>query len=241
MMINAPAEAEAGPRESGLAAANERLLVRLGFDLHDGPLQQVYALAQDVRLLREQLVALVATEHREPVVGRFADLESQLAELHHDLRDLAHSLEPRSLLQQPLPDAVGRELAALNRRTSISTSLVLEGPFEALSDSQRIALLRVLQEALSNIRQHSGSLEVAVTLRDEVAEGVCMEIRDDGHGFDPASVVPAEDGQSGIGIAGMRERLRLLGGCLRIESAPGGPTIIRATLPRWIPPAEAPA
>src|ERR671910_1246376 len=133
-------------REPGLAAANERLLVRLGFDLHDGPLQQVYALAQDVRLLREQMVMLVGGEHREPVLGRFADLESQLAELHQDLRDLAHSLEPRSLLQQPLPDAVGRELAALQRRTGISTSIVLDGTFDALSDSQRIALLRVLQE-----------------------------------------------------------------------------------------------
>jgi signal transduction histidine kinase len=222
-------------REPGLAAANERLLVRLGFDLHDGPLQQVYALAQDVRLLRDQLVVLVASEHRKPVVGRFADLESQLAELHQDLRDLAHSLEPRALLQQPLPEAVARELAALTRRTGISTSIVLDGSFDALSASQRIALLRVLQEALSNIRQHSGSLDVVVTLRDEVVEGVCMEIRDDGRGFDPESVLPAEGGESGIGLVGMHERLRLLGGCLEIESAPGGPTIVRATLPRWLP------
>src|SRR5687767_4037484 len=103
-------------REPGLAAANERLLVRLGLDLHDGPLQQVYALAQDVRLLREQIVVLVGRAHREAVVGRFGDLESQLADLHQDLRDLAHSLEPRSLLQHPLPEAVQRELAALSRR-----------------------------------------------------------------------------------------------------------------------------
>jgi signal transduction histidine kinase len=112
---------EASAVEPGLAEANERLLVRLGFDLHDGPLQQVYALAQDVRLLREQIVALVASEHRDPVVGRFGDLEAQLTELHQDLRDLAHSLEPRSLLQLPLPDAIERELAALSRRTCIST------------------------------------------------------------------------------------------------------------------------
>jgi signal transduction histidine kinase len=221
--------------EPGLAAANERLLVRLGFDLHDGPLQQVYALAQDVRLLREQMVALVASEHRATLVGRFADLESQLAELHQDLRDLAHSLEPRSLLQQPLPDAVERELAAFNRRTGISTSIVVEGAFDALTASQRIALLRVLQEALSNIRHHSGSREVALILRDEPLEGVCMEIRDDGRGFDPSAVVPAEDGQSGIGLVGMRARLRLLGGSLELESAPGGPTTVRATLPRWLP------
>ena len=237
-MIEAQAEAgaiAARGLEPGLAAANERLLVRLGFDLHDGPLQQVYALAQDLRLLREQLVVLVGSEHREPVVGRFADLESQLAELHQDLRDLAHSLEPRSLLQQPLPEAVGRELVALNRRTGISTTIMVEGSFDALSASQRIALLRVLQEALSNIRQHSGSREVAVTLLDKALGGVCMEVRDDGHGFDPASVVPAFDGESGIGLVGMRERLRLLGGSLEIESAPGGPTIVRATLPRWLP------
>jgi signal transduction histidine kinase len=225
-------------REPGLAAANERLLVRLGFDLHDGPLQQVYALAQDVRLLREQMVQLVGSEHRKKLVGRFDDLDLQLAELHQDLRDLAHSLEPRSLLQQPLPQAVERELAALKRRTGISTSVLFEGAFDALTASQRIALLRVLQEALSNVRHHSGSREVAVIMRDETFKGVCMEIRDDGRGFDPARVVPAENGESGIGLVGMRERLRLLGGQLEIESAPGGPTTVRATLPRWLPLAQ---
>jgi signal transduction histidine kinase len=183
-------------------------------------------------------VMLVGSEYRETVVGRFADLESQLTELHDDLRDLEHSLEPRSLLQQPLPEAVGRELAALSRRTGISTSIVLEGSFDALTASQRIALLRVLQEALSNIRHHSGSSEVTVILREETSKGVCMEIRDDGRGFDPAAVVPAEDGESGIGLVGMRARLRLLGGRLEIESAPGGPTTVRATLPRWLPLAQ---
>ena len=221
--------------EPGLAEANERLLVRLAFDLHDGPLQQTYVLAQDVRLLRDQLVDLVGPEHRDAVVGRFADLESQLAELHQDLRDLAHSLEPRSLLRQPLPEALERELAALSRRTGISTSLELDGSFETLTASQRIALIRVLQEALSNVRHHSGGRKVAVTLRDEGFKGVCMEVRDDGRGFDPASVVPAENGESGIGLVGMRERVRLLGGRLEVESAPGGPTVVRATLPRWLP------
>ena len=218
--------------EPGLAEANERLLVRLGFDLHDGPLQQVYALAQDIRLLREQVVALVGRDLREPVIGRFADLESQLAELHQDLRDLAHSLEPRSLLQQPLPDAVERELTALSRRTGISTSLERNGSFDTLTASQRIALLRVLQEALSNVRQHSGAAEVAVSLRDD-NDGLCMEIRDDGKGFDPGAVQPDVDGQSGIGVVGMRERLRLLGGRLELESGLGGPTVVRALLPRW--------
>jgi two-component system sensor histidine kinase DegS len=225
--------AEAMQHDPSLAAANERLLVRLGFDLHDGPLQQVYVLAQDVRLLRDQMLMLVGSEHRDPVVGRFADLEGQLTELHEDLRDLAHSLEPRSLLQQTLPVAVERELSALNRRTGISTSIVVDGTFDALSASQRIALLRVLQEALSNIRQHSGARAVALTLRQDAVEGVSMEIQDDGHGFDAEGFSPDAQGRSGIGLAGMRERLRLLDGRLEIESRSGGPTIVTARLPHW--------
>lgn len=221
-----------GPAEVDLAAANERLLVRLGFDIHDGPLQQVYALAQDVRLLREQVDVLVEGEHRHRVAGRFDDLDAQLAELHQDLRDLAHSLEPRSLLQQPLPETVERELAVLGRRTGIATSFTADGSFDDLTASQRIALLRVLQEALSNVRQHSGAHEVTVTLRN-AGEGVSLEVRDDGHGFDPAGVPPPSDGDSGIGLVGMRERLRLLGGRLELDSVAGGPTAVRALLPRW--------
>jgi signal transduction histidine kinase len=222
----------AAAHEPGLAAANERLLVRLGFDIHDGPLQQVHALAQDLRLLREQVLALAGSEYREPLVGRFGDLEAQLGELHQDLRDLAHSLEPRSLLQHPLPRSVSRELKALTRRTGIATKVVRDGSFDALTASQQIALLRVLQEALSNIRQHSGATSVDVVLLEDDA-GVRMEIRDDGRGFDPDAVVPDVDGSSGIGVVGMRERLRLLGGRLELESADGGPTVVRAILPRW--------
>jgi two-component system, NarL family, sensor kinase len=66
----------------------------------------------------------------------------------------------------------------------------------------------------------------------ETDEGVSMQIRDDGHGFDPEGVVPDPDGQSGIGVVGMHERLRLLGGRLDVESGPDG-TAVRAFLPRW--------
>lgn len=215
------------------AAASERLLLRLGLDLHDGPLQQVYVLAQDVRLLRDQVCALLTGDHLAPVSGRFDDVEAQLAELHQNLRDLAHSLEPRTLLRQPLPHVVERELAAFGRRTGVAASLVLDGTFEGLSPSQRIALLRVLQEALSNIRQHSGAAAVSVALRHRDAGGATLEIVDDGRGFDPAAVEPTVDGDGGLGIAGMHERLRMLGGRLELTSARGGPTVLRATLPPW--------
>src|SRR5918999_5910698 len=212
-----------------LGDANERLLVRLGFDLHDGPLQQVYVLAQDVRLLREQVERLLDDDSRKPVLGCFADLESQLAELHRDLRDLAHALEPRALLKEPLPDAVGRELAVFERRTEVSTSLTVEGAFDELTDSQRIALLRVLQEALSNVRRHSGARSVGVSLADD-GSGTRLEIRDDGRGFDAAEPV------SGLGLVGMHERIRLLGGGLELTSESGGGTTVVTTLAHWSSP-----
>jgi signal transduction histidine kinase len=217
-----------------LAEANERLLVRLGFDLHDGPLQQVHVLAQDLRLLRAQIERLLDGESRKAVVGCFSDLESQLGDLHRDLRDLAHSLEPRALLEDSLPDAVARELAAFERRADVATALSLDGSFDALTDSQRIALLRVLQEALSNVRRHSRAKSVAVTVTDD-GSGVRLEIRDDGRGFEPD--VPAHP-ESGLGLVGMRERLRLLGGALEVASRPRGPTTLVATLPRWHAPAD---
>jgi signal transduction histidine kinase len=212
-----------------LGDANERLLVRLGFDIHDGPLQQVYVLAQDVRLLREQVERLLGDKSRKPVLGCFADLESQLAELHRDLRDLAHSLEPRALLEEPLPDAVGRELAFFQRRTEVATSLTLEGSFDGLTDSQRIAMMRVLQEALSNVRRHSGARTADVTLTDD-GSSTRLEIRDDGRGFDEPE--PA----TGLGLVGMRERMRLLGGGLELTSGSGGGTTLVAILSRWQPP-----
>ncbi len=225
-------------REPRLAAANERLLVRLGFDLHDGPLQQVYVLAQDVRVLRDHVAGALAPEYRQQALDSFADLEAQLAELSRDLRDLAHSLEPRSLLQLPLREAVERELATLEQQTGISTSLTLQGQFDALTDSQRIALLRVLHEALSNIRRHSGSGTASVDLTDNGA-GVRMEIRDDGCGFTAETAEPNGEPLDGIGLVGMRERMRLLGGRLELISRPGGPTTVIAHVPRWVPPVDA--
>ena len=218
----------------GLEAASERLLVRLGFDLHDGPLQQVYVLAQDVRVLRDHVLELLEPEQRQRALDAFADVETQLAELNRDLRDLAHSLEPRSLLQGSLSDAVARELAAHEHRTDIAVSLTLDGAFDALTDSQRIALLRVLQEALSNIRRHSGARTASVCLTDD-GEGVRMEIRDDGHGFDAVAALPPGEPENGIGLVGMRERIRLLGGRLELTSKPGGPTVVVASVPRWQP------
>lgn len=214
--------------------ALERRLVRLTFDLHDGALQDVAALVSDVRLFRAQLASVVTGEVAAIVADRIDDLEAGLLSLDGDLRELAHSMEPRSLLQRPFKEAVVDVLEAFDRRANIRFVLEVSGSFDRLTRSQRIALLRVLREALANVREHSDAETVRVEI-DGGAEATTLRVTDDGRGFSPAAA-PADERDSGrLGIAGMRERIRMLDGTFAVESAPGGPTVVYASVPRWQP------
>jgi signal transduction histidine kinase len=209
-------------RERSLVSASERRLSRLGFDLHDGALQHIAALSRDVRQLR-------------PVSGpEIASVESRLSELDRILRELAHSLEPASLLRRPLPLVVETEVAMLAERTGIDVHTRVAGDFGALTPSQKIALIRVLQEALTNIREHSNASTVAIVL---TASRSCVElhVEDDGDGFEVSRTLLHAAQRGRLGIVGSSERVRLLGGTFDISSRPGGPTRVSLTLPRWQP------
>jgi signal transduction histidine kinase len=92
----------------------------------------------------------------------------------------------------------------------------------------------VLREALANVREHSDAETVRVEI-DGGAEATTLRVTDDGRGFSPA-VEPADDRGGGrLGVAGMRGRIRLLDGTFAVESAPGGPTVVFASVPRWQP------
>jgi len=92
-----------------------------------------------------------------------------------------------------------------------------------LRDDVKICLYRLVQEALNNVAKHSGARHAWVTLRQDQRQ-IALTIRDDGKGFDP-------ERSRGLGILGMKERLRLLHGLLTIESAPGTGTSIAASVP----------
>jgi two-component system sensor kinase len=113
--------------------------------------------------------------------------------------------------------------------------LHLSGDLEALTASQAIVLLRVVQEALANVEAHSGARSASVTVTAG-AEELQAEVLDDGQGFEvePTLVAAARGGR--LGLVGMSERVRLLEGRLDVESRPGGPTRVAAVIPRWRPP-----
>jgi signal transduction histidine kinase len=219
-------------REQSLVSAGERRLVRLGFDLHDGPLQELVAFAADLRFTREQITAIIDEPERSLVRGRFDDLGAMLESLDRSLREIAHSVRSTSAVEQPLEHAIRNELTALARTTEIQTDLAVDGDLSMLTPSQRIALFRVAQESICNIRKHSGATQVSIRLRS-VASYVTLTIVDNGRGFE----VERARAKGRLGLAGIVERIQLLGGDVEVDANLGAGVRVKATLPRWSPPA----
>ncbi|HSI98400.1 MAG TPA: ATP-binding protein [Gaiellaceae bacterium] len=221
-------------RERALVAATERRLMRLGFDLHDGPIQDVLALAADVRLLQQQVYPFVLEEYREQAHGRFEDLTARLVELDRQLREIAHSLETKSVMSRPLGEILHREVDGFAERSGITASLELRGDPDSLSSGQRVTVFRAIQEALANVREHAGasSVEVRVRARRSAIE---VQITDNGMGFEIERALARAAQRGRLGLVGIAERVRMLGGTFDVESRPGGPTTLMLTLPRCEP------
>ncbi len=211
-----------------LVSASERRLTRLGCDLHDGPLQDIVALADDLRLARAQVASLLDVDHETRVAGRFDDLEARLASLDQGLRDISHAIRSTSAIERPLEDALRTEVDALNRAGAMQAQLAIDGDLVGLTASQKIVLFRVVQESLSNARRHSGATRVRVRVRSTLRY-ISVVVSDDGCGFD----VAAAKRSGRLGLTGVIERVRLLGGDIEIQSSPDRGTRVRATLPRW--------
>jgi signal transduction histidine kinase len=218
-------------RERDLVAAAERRIVRVALDLHDGPLQELVALAGDLRLARAQVASMLEGHEQRIVEGRFDDLEARLRELDRALRGIVQSARSTSVVERPLEDALRNEVDGIERAAEVAAELAVEGDLDGLTDSQKIVLFRVAQEALSNVRKHSGATEVSVRLFGAPAY-VSLTISDNGCGFELSQ---AFDQSDRFGLSGLRERVRLLGGDITILSRPGAGVTIQATLPRWKP------
>ncbi len=221
-------------RERSLVDASERRLVRLGFDLHDGPLQEAACLKGELLLFANQLDAALPDELKQRVRGRFADVDARLVELDRGLRELSQSLESTSALERPLERVLEREVGSFRRRAGIEAELRISGSTDGLTRSQKLVVFRAVQEALSNAREHSGAERVEVSVESR-REGVRVRVTDDGGGFDVSRTLIEAARRGRLGVVGISERVRLLGGTFDIDSRPGGPTSIELMLPRWEP------
>jgi signal transduction histidine kinase len=235
-VLDRAAEVErAAPSAELLANASERRMARIGFDLHDGPIQSLAALIGDARLLGSQVAEILSGDPRERLVrGRVGDLQARMVALEFELRCMCHSLESPAVPCRSFERVIDHEVVGFERQSGIRPSVELSGDFTQISDSQRIALLRVVQEALRNVCEHSDARAVDVRIR-ATASGVVALVQDDGQGFDVDATVARAVRDGRLGLIGMMERIRLLGGRCELESRPGGPSVVSVVLPRWEP------
>jgi signal transduction histidine kinase len=217
-----------GPAEPSSSEALRRRLRRLALDVHDGPMQSLVASAYSLTGLTDLLRSSgVSGDEAAAQLGSVVD---ELNRAEQSMRALITTLESEGKAQLDALDRIAvAELDHFHSICTARTELAVPSGIAPDSHSQEIAIRAVLREALTNVAKHAHAANVRVSLTaDEYT--VDLEVEDDGVGFDLGVV-----GADRIGLSSMRERVHLLGGHLKIESRPGGPTRIRASLRRWRP------
>ena len=194
-----------------LITAQEEERSRIARDLHDDAGQRLALLAIELDQLQAPALA------------------DQARALSTDLHRIAHQLHPASLDQLGLLPAARRFAADLAARHGVAIEVASDEWPDAVPRQTALVLYRVMQEALQNAVRHSGAARIEVAFR-RTKDGMWLRVSDSGRGF----VLGPRSGERGLGLAGMSERLRLVGGGLRIDTRPGGGTILEA----WLPPGQ---
>jgi two-component system sensor histidine kinase UhpB len=196
--------------------AQEEERRRLARDLHDEVNQALTAI----------LLRLEALSHAAPDVGdEVSELKKLVNQAMAELLHLARQLRPTALDDHGLVPAIESQLRRFSAQTGVQARLSTEGDADELDSDKEIVIYRVAQEALSNVAQHaSGARHVELGLSAN-GHGVALTVRDDGCGFDPNTE------HDSLGLSGMAERARLLGGELQIDSRPGGGTALTLQVP----------
>jgi two-component system sensor histidine kinase DegS len=217
-----------GPATSGdiqmrIVEAQEAERSRLAQEIHDGPAQ----------VLSNSIFQVEYIERVLPADSRLAASElSILRELLRrelgNLRAFITQLRPPLLDELGLDGAIMDTIEHVNSLTGLTIATDLAAPSTDLDDRARTVALRIVQEALQNVRKHASATNVTVsTLLD--GDFWTLEVRDDGRGFDAAAV--AARGRSNFGLQFMRERAELIGARLDIRSRPDGGTVVRLAIP----------
>jgi signal transduction histidine kinase len=202
-------------REAGILAERDRL----ASEIHDTIAQGFSSI-----VMLAQAAEAVIDDDRDrarkqlDLIGRTA--RENLAEA----RSLVAGLVPVPLARASLADALARLAGRAGEELGVRTDFAVRGSPRPLGTGTEVVLLRVCQEALSNVRKHAGATLVRVAL-SYCDEGVRLEVTDDGAGFDP------EHAGGGFGLRGMRARVSEIGGELTVRSAPGDGTKVSAELP----------
>jgi len=195
---------------------------RIGRELHDATAQELVAVALNLGLVQQRSAGRDVTAD-----NLLADSQAILENCQRELRTLTYKLHPPVLDEVGLTGAVQEYADGFAQRSGITVTLDSSPALGRLPAATERALFRVVQESLGNVHRHSGSPTATVRIAREAAE-VILEVADQGRGLGLRG-----DGtvaNAGVGLAGMRERVRQLGGRFEIASSGRG-TTVRAIVP----------
>jgi signal transduction histidine kinase/ligand-binding sensor domain-containing protein len=197
---------------------------RIAAELHD-------SLGQNLLLIKNR-AALGLAQVAQPagVEEQLQNISNAATQAISEVRAIAFALRPYELDRLGLTKAVESMVQKVAETSRVHFATDLDDLAGALSPEEEINLYRIMQEAINNVLKHAGATEVILELKKE-PPGLRVSVLDDGRGFDPSARRETAAGQGGFGLSGMAERARLLGGELRVQSAPGRGTRVTVTVP----------
>ena len=207
--------------------AQESERQRIARDLHDETGQALTAIGMGLRGLS---TALTNNRNRDQAIKTLRHLETLAADSLHELQRLIADLRPSHLDDLGLPAALRWYAGKVQERTNLKVRVDIEGDEIPITSSLKIAIFRIVQEALNNITKHAQANDVYIKLEYR-PKYVLVSVRDDGVGFDLDTVRMSRARRPSLGLAGMQERAALLGGEVAIQSSPGQGTLVEARLP----------
>jgi signal transduction histidine kinase len=208
---------------SSLIATQDQERRRIARELHDGLGQDLIAAKIMLDVFQQQ--ELSARSQRQAA----ADASTLIEHAIQQVRSISHLLHPPMLDEVGLHSALQWYLEGVATRSGLETSIHVEPPeFPRLAPEVETAVFRIVQEALTNVFRHSGAQKGWVTLVKEQSQ-VLVTVRDDGKGI-PDHVVELRPDSVGIGIGGMRQRVKEFGGELRLQNTSPG-TLVEVVIP----------
>jgi PAS domain S-box-containing protein len=193
-------------------------------ELHDSTSQSLALLNMNLSSLRK-----VSSGGNEEVRKKIEECSSLAADVTSQIRTVSYLLHPPLLDELGLSSALKWFVEGFEQRSQVSVTLDIANEFGRLQPDLEIVLFRIVQESLANIHRHANCKSAFIRVSHK-ADGVSIEIQDDGSGIPSEKLAELRTQGSGVGIAGMRERVRKFDGALDIHSDKKG-TKISVTIP----------
>ena len=193
-------------------------------ELHDSAGQVLTLLSMSLTALLES-VKQKAPDLMESVVQS----DRLVQQLTREIRTTSYLLHPPLLDEVGLSDSLSWYIDGLRQRSGLKIDFNISAEFGRLPRDMELAVFRLVQECLTNIHRHSGSKVAYIQISRE-PQRISVQVRDRGKGISPAKLAEIQTKGSGVGIRGMRERLRQFHGEMTIESSSSGTTIL-GTIP----------